>query len=260
VSFIVDRLRGETEQRRRVLVGFDFPYGFPCGFSRALGLPNGSQSWFLVWAELTTRLIDDDKNVNNRFEMAGQLNAIAGGLLNGPFWGHPVGRVFEHLGPRSPGYPFAASGGVILERLRVTEQRLPGTQESWKLYGAGSVGGQCLVGIPHVHKLRRDPSLAHCSRVWPFETGFLDQPGSFEGHSIIHAEIWPGIVSQVVQGLQEQDRTLIKDRAQVRAMCNWAMDLDREQKLLEFFGQPPRLTSAQIEQCIEEEGWVLGAR
>ncbi len=53
---------------------------------------------------------------------------------------------------------------------------------------------------------------------------------------------------------------LIRDQAQVRAMCDWSAELDREQALGQFFDSPVGLTDAQSDICIGHEGWVLGAR
>ena len=87
--------------------------------------------------------------------------------------------------------------------------------KAWKLFYNGSVGGQALTGIPYVYKLRQQPGLAYVSRVWPFETGFTQIPVSENDPFILHAEIWPG----VVQHLVNNGPGMIKDQAQVRAMC-----------------------------------------
>src|SRR5215470_1635336 len=50
-------------QGRRVLVGFDFPFGYPAGFAAALGL----QGWRGLWRFLADHIRDDDENVNDRF-------------------------------------------------------------------------------------------------------------------------------------------------------------------------------------------------
>ena len=61
---VAELLTDAVSRSRRVLVGFDFPYGYPAGFARALGLPG--EPWWVVWSELA-RLIDDrPNNANNR--------------------------------------------------------------------------------------------------------------------------------------------------------------------------------------------------
>jgi len=201
-SFLVDALR----RRDRVLVGFDFPYGYPAGLAAAAGF--GSPAWRGTWDAIAARLEDGDDNRSNRFVVAEALNRVLGG--RGPFWGRPVSRRSGSTEPRarrrraleptSPGFPFAPRGGGALERLRLCDRRLPGTQECWKLYGAGSVGSQALTGIPRVRSLRLDPALASASAVWPFETGFTS---SFAAR-IVHAEIWPGVVEAQVARRSEE--------------------------------------------------------
>jgi hypothetical protein len=146
-----------------------------------------------------------------------------------------------------------------LERLRLVEQRLSGTQETWKLYGAGSVGGQALVGIPHVHNVRRHAYLSRCSQVWPFETGFTATPAPPRGAFVLHAEIWPGVVADRTKQLLTADPSLIRDQAQVRALCQWAEALDDAGQLCRLFDRPVGLDARQIQRCVQQEGWVLGA-
>lgn len=173
--------------------------------------------------------------------------------------GCPVKTTFSSLQSCSPGFLFAASNGVSLERLRLVEQRLSGTHETWKLYGAGSVGSQALVGIPHVHAVRHHAQLYRCSQVWPFETGFTATPAPQQGPFVLRAEIWPGVVSGQTKQLLTADPSLIRDQAQVRAMCQWAEALDDAGKLGQLFSQPVGLTAQQIQRCIQQEGWVFGA-
>jgi len=260
VSRVLSVLMGHVEEDRRVLVGFDFPYGYPSGFARALGLPLGPRSWWEVWAQLARRAQDTPNNVNNRFAVAAELNSIiVGGGQPGPFWGCPPRRVIENLQRCSPGFPFRAAGGVQLPRLRVVEIPLPKAQETWKLLGIGSVGGQALVGIPYVHMLRSHCKLTGCSQVWPFETGFTQSPSPDKGPFILHAEIWPGVIAKRTEGLRTTDPLLIPDQAQVRATCEWAAELDARNELGQLFSTPNGLNRQQIQICIEEEGWILGA-
>jgi precorrin-8X/cobalt-precorrin-8 methylmutase len=259
VSHVARVLQDGVADQRRVLVGFDFPYGYPDGFSIALDLPSGRHSWWMVWAELAHRVRDTSNNENNRFTAAGELNAIIGNGQGGPFWGAPVRTAVANLGRLSPGFPFRCPRGEQLSRLRTVDARLPGTQEAWKLFGAGSVGSQALTGIPYVYSLRRSVVLARVSRVWPFETGFTSTPCPSEGPFVLHAEIWPGVVEDRVQMLTAADRTLIRDRVQVRAMCEWAAECDAANQLGKYFNMPANLHPQQVQACLENEGWVLGA-
>ena len=142
----------------------------------------------------------------------------------------------------------------ILVESRLTRN---GIQETWQLFGRGSVGSQALVGIPYVYKLRRHVGLDTISRVWPFETQFTTTPSCNRGPFILHAEIWPGLVNQRTQELTANG--WIRDRAQVRIMCQWAAECDNEGTLGQFFERPNGLDQQQVQSCIEEEGWILGA-
>jgi len=259
ISRLLSLLLNHVAMGRRVLVGFDFPYGYPAGFCHSLGFPSGPNEWLEIWTELANRVVDCADNTNNRFAVASTLNGIAGNGRRGPFWGCPVKTTFSSLQSCSPGFPFSASNGVSLGRLRLAEQRLRGTQETWKLYGAGSVGSQALIGIPHVYTVRHHAHLSRCSRVWPFETGFTASPAPTRGAFVLHAEIWPGVVSGQTKQLLTADPSLIRDQAQVRALCQWAESLDDAGQLGQFFDRPHGLTAQQFQRCFQQEGWVLGA-
>jgi len=56
------------------------------------------------------------------------------------------------------------------------------------------------------------------------------------------------------------DPDLIKDEAQVRVMCQWAYDHDTAGTLGAFFETPAHLSIEQVQQCVTEEGWILGVR
>jgi len=258
VIHVRNRLLYHVGLNRRVLVGFDFPYGYPVGLARALGLPDDSAAWWNLWSELSIRLEDDDGNVNNRFQVASDLNCIISGGGVGPFWGCPPGQATNHLTANGPGFPFHAAVGLQLHRLRVCEARLRGVQETWGLFGAGRVGGQALTGIPWLHSLRRLPMLALCSKVWPFETLFTPTPSPKQGPFVLHAEIWPGVVEQRVQAVVALQPGIIRDQAQVRATCQWAYELDHNKHLAALFNTPTNLSAPEIRSCLQEEGWILG--
>ena len=260
IQFIVNRLSYHLGRKHRVLLGFDFAYGYPKGLASVIYLPvDNKNAWWNIWTELATRIQDDDDNTNNRFTIASELNCIAGFGNGGPFWGAPVGQATNHLCPNSPGFPFKTKNGVIIDRLRLTEIRLRQVQETWKLYGAGSVGSQTLVGIPYLHKLRRHHDFAERSAVWPFETNFTPSPTPQKGPYVVHAEIWPGVVKDAVARIIETQDTAIQDQIQVRTMCKWAADLDLKNDLGRLFNTPNGLDKSQVQTCIEHEGWILGA-
>lgn len=254
-------LHGACTRRERVLVGFDFPYGYPRGLAAAAGFRR--PAWRSTWDALGAGLVDGDDNRSNRFEVAEALNRRVCGRGPGPFWGRPVPRGVttaqrpcgrRALRPTSPGFPFPLPGGGRLERLRECDRRLRGVQECWKLLGVGSVGSQALTGIPRLRSLRDDPALAGASAVWPFETGFTSAFG--RGARIVHAETWPGLVEREVALRSEP----IRDEAQVLALCAWARRLDARGELAPLFERPPDLGGADLRAVLEEEGWVLGCR
>jgi hypothetical protein len=134
VAVVLASLIDHVNHRRRVLVGFDFPYGYPAGWCRAIGLESGRQAaWLTIWRDLSRRIEDNAGNHNNRFRVAHDLNAIAGQGVPGPFWGCPQARATPNLQPTSPGFPFSAANDVILPRLRIAKTRLRGVlgQDSW---------------------------------------------------------------------------------------------------------------------------------
>jgi len=234
-------------------VGFDFSYGYPSGFADAAGL-EGRPLWRAVWDHLEAEIEDAPRNRNNRFEVASQLNQRIGGS-HGPFWGCPARQTTPFLKAKRKGswdFPYAAKLGNHLERLRMTEARMKGVQETWKLFGAGSVGSQALMGIPCVARLRNDPGLRSISRVWPFETGFSASSFPEAGPFVLHAEVWPSAVA-----IQEQLHP-IRDAAQVLSLSHCFAELDRHGRLEEQFAEPPGLSEKEIQRCTQEEGWILG--
>jgi len=236
-----------------VFLGFDFAYGYPAGFPSALGLDGELPTWRLVWEELSRLISDGDDNHNNRFEVAASLNARCGERQPGPFWGCPQNRRQPTLSTKSPGYPYVVRPDLELERLRLTDRAQRGVQEVWKLYGAGSVGGQALVGIPVVRGLRYDARFEAFSRVWPFETGFTREPTPDKGPFILHVEIFPGNVPDPLDA-----DVAVRDQAQVRAVARWLSRLDEAEELAQLFTMPNDLAAEARDSCVEEEGWIIG--
>ena len=103
-AWLQDILRAEREAGRRVFVGLDFPFGYPAGFAEALC---GRADPLAVWDWLAERITDTPK-ANNRFDVAGKINALFGG--RGPFWGNALRRDIAGLPRTKADYvsPFAA--------------------------------------------------------------------------------------------------------------------------------------------------------
>ncbi len=248
------RLRHHMQHERCLLIGFDFCFGYPSGFAAALGLAGDAPPWRRIWDELTSMVEDSPTNANNRFAVAAALNRRCTGPAPGPLWGRPVGDGTPLLPATSPRFPYQTKQGLMLEQFRQTERCGTGGQPIWKLYGSGSVGGQTLLGIPAVCRLRDDPEFAAISRVWPFETGFTPTPLSGQRPGIIYAEIYPALATHRLDPALS-----IRDQAQVRAMVRWLADLDAANRLSHLFMAPDGLPAAALAACVAEEGWMLGA-
>jgi len=227
---------------RRVLVGFDFPFGYPAGFAAAVGL----RGWRGVWRFVAAEIDDGDDNDNDRFAAAARINRerFGGGF---PFWGHPQGRLLDGLLPTKRG----TRGFTGFAERRLCELR-PGARSAktvWQLAYTGSVGSQVLVGLPRVLALREDRDLAGTVRVWPYETRCRgdDLP------PIVVAEIWPSLWPEAWRDLE--GRTSCRDEAQVRGLARLLQRLDREGALARLLDRPlSRADDAQV----REEAWILG--
>jgi precorrin-8X/cobalt-precorrin-8 methylmutase len=116
------------------------------------------------------------------------------------------------------------------------------------------VGSQSLSGIARLYELRNDPQLTAASVVWPFETGWATKANWLPKHAlIVHAEIYPSV--------RDPKPDTIKDRGQVRAMWEWARDLDGQNLLWCEFCRPIDIEPGFKEDIAIQltEGWILGA-
>jgi hypothetical protein len=236
---IAEMLEAAMAKGERVVAGFDFPFGYPSGFARRLGL--AGTPWRAVWDEIA-RLIDDrEDNRNNRFQVAAALNErVSRGAF--PFWGRPVRMESNFLGPKH--HKRHAEDGLLEKRL--IDEWMVGAQPCWKLIGAGSVGGQLLTGLPVVRALRDDPRWADRARIWPFETGLSlgDDAG------IVFAEVWPSWW-KACSKLGPPN-----DKAQVRTVARVFAAADRTGELAAWFSPP--IGDADPQQITSEEAWTLG--
>lgn len=239
---LANLLAALAESGRRVLVGFDFPFGYPAGTAERLGMPG--LPWRYMWQELADLLSDNDDNLNNRIDVAEGLNERFGGEAF-PFWGNvrEESRPFLLRRGRRPHEP-----GDLAE-WRLCDRRARTTSSVWQLAGAGSVGGQVLTGIPRVLQLRTDPRLAAVSHVWPFETGLVHDPRP----QIVFAEVYPSLVEPA----PEPDT--VKDARQVRTIAAHFAALDAAGGLGALFAGDPSLSAAERAIVVTEEAWILGA-
>ena len=210
----------ETAAARRLIIGFDFPFGYPEGFAREI---TGSNDPLGLW-DYYAGALEDAPRMNNRFELAGRLNARLPGV--GPFWFNGLARDVPHL----PRRKHERSGHGQRERRRA-EELARGSFTCWQMGGAGAVGGQVMTGMATLARLRA--RFSGKIAVWPFEP--LDRPVSF-------VEIWPSLIRKAVAASGDP----IKDRAQVRLTAR-------------ALAQLPFETLAEM-LAVEapEEGWILG--
>ena len=244
-SAATEWLRGHlytsVQAGNRILVGFDFPFGYPAGTASALGM-QGPQ-WKNMWRLLFNNLSDNHKNENNRFDLAEKLNRqITGEAF--PFWGNVRDEKRKYLLRRGR-RPHKQDD--VAER-RLVEKLVPSAQPVWKLAGVGSVGSQALTGIPAVWSLRFDPRLAKKTRIWPFETGLRIEPSA----QIIMAEIYPSIFPlRLIRGKP-------KDAAQVTAAARSLAIADRNNQIDSLFVGRSDLKKRDIKIIENEEAWILG--
>lgn len=230
------------KSRERVLVGFDFPLGYPRGLAAALGLDG--TPWSATWALIEKTIKDRPDNVNNRFSFGADLNRKLTGEPF-PFWGCAARDAQKTLTIKR----FREHTPADLPEFRLCEQRLPGTQSPWKLHYNGSVGGQALTGIPVATRLRQTHNGV---AVWPFDLGLKPlTPHDLTDISAVFTEIWP---SQIKPDLHPGE---IKDQAQVRTLCEHYLKLDEAGRLGALFAGPP-LPDQDRAAVTTEEGWILG--
>ena len=154
---------------RRVLAGFDFPFGYPRGFAAAL---TGRAEALAVWEYLADRIVDGPDNANNRFEVAAALNARLPGT--GPFWGRPAGAALPGAPrarprplapvPRAPaGRGAGALGAAHLEALHRRLGRRAGADRPAGALPAARIRARRVRSGPSTPALRR-PTRRSC---WP---------------------------------------------------------------------------------------------
>ena len=216
-------LQAERDAGRRVLAGFDFAFGYPEGFGKTL---TGSDDPFAIWDWFADR-VKDAPYRNNRFDLAGEINALFPGI--GPFWGNGLpNRDIPHL----PRKGTARRDHGMTERRKAEAQAIRAFPV-WQLSGAGAVGSQVIMGLPTLARLRR--TFGKDLAVWPFEA--LERP-------ITIVEIWPSLISDVVAGTMPGHA--IKDAHQVQLLAQTVS----------------RMQGAELAQMLDvpasPEGWIFG--
>ena len=175
--YLAEQIQESQAKGTRLLMGFDFPFGYPQGFTEALGREEKDPPWRMIWRTFTAMVEDDARNQNNRFAVAAALNQRMG-FAEGPFWGCPA----KHAGPFLS--PYRPKQHFIAER-RLCEVPVPKSQPGWKLAYVGSVGSQGLMGIPVLERLRQ----AHGVCVWPFDS--IPANGAVQVFTELYLSLWP---------------------------------------------------------------------
>ena len=242
---LVRLIADELDAGRRVLVGFDFPFGYPEGVAAHL-TGKASTSALDLWDWLAERIEDAPNNANNRYEAATAINKAYPGV--GPCWGRPASWSF----PTIPEKKSARTGqGRHPPECRIADQCAEGAKTVWQLAYAGSVGSQVLLGLPALKRLIEDPSIAGRAAVWPLQTG-LRTPEA----RVVIAEVYPSLLKEEIAGRTHDGEIL--DRAQVRVTAEAFAQLDAGGGLAPLFRGASFLTPAQRRLIESEEAWILG--
>jgi precorrin-8X/cobalt-precorrin-8 methylmutase len=242
-QLLTDIIAGAAQHGERMVLGFDFPLGYPAGFARRLGLKG--MPWRAVWDEIAGLIRDDENNANNRFEIGALLNRRISGRPF-PFWGCPAAQSGEFLGVR---HHNGHEADGLAER-RLIDRWMVGAQPCWKLAYTGSVGSQALTGIPVVRALRDDARWQDQARIWPFETGL----GLSDDAKIVFAECWPSWWRSRILS----DYGPPNDKAQVRSVAEIFAAADHAGELAGWFAGGASLSTEQRLIVETEEAWTLG--
>lgn len=221
----------ETAANRRLLLTFDFPFGYPKGFARAL---TGSADPLAVWNWIAEQIEDNQEaeQSNNRFDVAEMMNRKFQNA--GPFWGKSHRNRWSDV-------PYDKQE-ISYDRFKFDEKRkcdlVAGASSScFQLFFNPTVGSQMLMGLPTLNRLRTRPGVT----VWPFE--------AHHNANVVLAEIWPGLIEDAVR---EDAEDAIRDAVQVTRL---ALALSRlAPDCLE------RMLTDLPDEAREEEAWILGAR
>jgi molybdopterin molybdotransferase len=223
---IAGTLAAELACGRRVLAGFDFPFGYPAGFAARV---TGRADPLALWDWYATELTDSPRR-NDRFALAARVNGLFPG--EGPFWFNGLKAELPGLPRRKPVWHPAWPA----ER-RLAEARAPRAFPLWQMGGAGAVGGQAMTGMAALARLRA--RLGAAVAVWPFEP--LDAP-------VALVEVWPSLFALEIAAARQPGE--VKDAAQVRVLAGRIARMQAEGTLAAALEAP--------RAAVAEEGWILG--
>ncbi|MCX7566932.1 molybdopterin-binding protein [Sulfitobacter sp. F26169L] len=228
-SVISKLISDEQAAGRRLLCTFDFPFGYPKGFCRRV---TGSDDPFAMWDWLEAHITDAPDGSNNRYDVAEILNEKFAGL--GPFWG----KSHKDRWPALPYRKIGVSFDIMSEKRRC-DVVAKASSSCFQLAFPPTVGGQVLMGLPVLNRLRRLGDV----RVWPFER--------WEESAVVLAEIWPGVIEKAVKAeLAKNGADSIRDRVQVRLLADALARLPAARLATHM---------ADIPDIAAQEAWILGA-
>ena len=229
----------------RVLVGVDFPLGFPAGTAEALklkGEPGKALRDFLL-----KEMKDKPDNSNNRFALAARMNRL---ISDGPFpfWGCSKKDELTTLSvkkTREHGKVDVAEFRLVEEAAIATKKARP--QPVWKIAYAGAIGGQAMTGIPAMERLREKfPAL----KIWPFDLPLA----KLDAEALFDTRI---VVAEVLTTLNatNQQASEIRDEAQVRMLCEALAERPHGTRHPERFSRVARIgifdrLSARVEGAV----------
>ena len=237
---VVTRIDAALQAGERMLVGFDFAFGYPAGFAERVC---GDGSAFALWDWVEAQLTDDARNRNDRFALADRINRLFPEGA-GPFWGRPASLGLTCLPThkrRNMGLAGLAEHRHVEGWLRAAKGPGRAVKSVWQLHYAGSVGGQVLTGLPVLARLRRRFGAA--VSVWPFQ-----DPDS----AVVIAEIYPALIDEAVRMSALHP---IRDARQVGLLARAFARAD----LGAMFRIPDGLAPGATDAVHGEEGWILGA-
>ena len=246
VACLASCISSELKANRRVLAGFDFPFGFPRGVARHL---TESDCGLALWDWFAKKIEDRPDNWNNRFRVATKVNRRYPGC--GPFWGRPASWVYECIPTRNRDR--TSREGHPPER-RIADCRAKGAKTVWQLAYAGAVGSQILLGLPALKRLREQRGIAGRDTVWPLETG-LRAPDTSK-RPLVLAEVYPSLLKAEIRCSKGTEEVL--DRAQVRVNAAAFARLDRQGCLAPLFCGDGNLSREERDRIEKEEAWILG--
>lgn len=277
-------LQNEIMADRRVLVGFDFAFGYPADFAKVLTKEASAKS---VWEWMHRHVLCKDTGrvvEADRFEIAAQINKLIKARYRvdfGPFYGaerppHLLGVDAYAYADKPPkaerrNRPYGKEWEFKFGQKRLTDRVAKGAHPVWKLSTQGAVGSQVLLGISWLHHLceniRTMAGNESCV-VWPLSTSTLSADRK---HRVVVVEIFPSILGSLVEQYRMGE---IRDAAQVRlcALAYSLLDTDGDLKDLFDLGTLiGRLSQDESRdaglrkhirngrEAIEnEEGWILG--